>query len=503
MIEIVLTLLLGLIGAVCADGFAHPRPQDSTGLRRAPAIWLLCLVSLAIFGFFLAVSGNPYLALIFSIALHVLLVAASNAKYRMLGEPLLFSDFALFGAVFRHPQFYFSVLTIGQKLVGLIALAALTAIFYWLFVPSLTMAIVGSAIALSALILLMLSLRLQHIQNLAARPSLGRDAAALGLVPTLLLYWLRWREEKRAPANAQMRASTAPSPTPATSAAKEPAPWIIVVVQCESFADPVELFGDESNALAQLARSRQNAWLWGNLQVSGFGAYTMRTEYGVLFGRSEEELGFRRFDPYLTALNDTDLALPNKLGMERWRSVFVHPHDMRFYNRHLILPKAGFSELVGESLFATPAPQAGRYVTDAAVADKIIEIAHQASTPTFIYAVTMENHGPWANHGGAEIDQMIANYNRLVKAGDLMLGRLREGLASMKKPALLTFFGDHRPSIPGASEPGGPRHTPYVMVQFNADGRIASGREARLDLTPAQLHQAIVAKSRGSDFLLD
>jgi phosphoglycerol transferase MdoB-like AlkP superfamily enzyme len=243
--------------------------------------------------------------------------------------------------------------------------------------------------------------------------------------------------------------------------------------------------------------------IWGNLLASGFGAYTMRTEYGVLFGRGEEELGFRMYDPYLTAIADVDHAIPNKLRMNGWRSVFVHPHDMRFYNRHTLLPKAGFTDLVGENHFEAPPSGPGRYVKDAAVAEKIIEIARAAEAPTFIYAVTMENHGPWARHGGADPQQMIANYNRLVKAGDSMLGRLREGVASLGQPALLAFFGDHRPSIPGASEPGGPRHTPFVMIQFDAQGRITGQPNARLDLTPAQLHHAIVELTQGSTIVRD
>ena len=500
MIEILLTLALSLAGAVCADRYARPTPSKSgLALRRAPAIWLLSLISASIFGILLAASGNPYLALILSLALHVLLVSASNAKYRMLGEPLLFSDLALIGAIFRHPQFYFSVLTIWQKGLGLIALAALAAVLYWFFVPSLIMGVAGLTLALSAFAILLLSLRLRPFSNLATRPAVEKDTCEFGLLPIILLYWLRWRVEK-AVSEKRLGAGALPEGIPLATAEQA---RIIIVVQCESFADPVELFGGNADTLVHLGRSRRDGLIWGNLLASGFGAYTMRTEYGVLFGRGEEELGFRMYDPYLTAIADVDHAIPNKLRMNGWRSVFVHPHDMRFYNRHTLLPKAGFTDLVGENHFEAPPSGPGRYVKDAAVAEKIIEIARAAEAPTFIYAVTMENHGPWARHGGADPQQMIANYNRLVKAGDSMLGRLREGVASLGQPALLAFFGDHRPSIPGASEPGGPRHTPFVMIQFDAQGRITGQPNARLDLTPAQLHHAIVELTQGSTIVRD
>jgi phosphoglycerol transferase MdoB-like AlkP superfamily enzyme len=271
------------------------------------------------------------------------------------------------------------------------------------------------------------------------------------------------------------------------------APELAIMIQCESFADPVELFGTQADpALPGLASARARSFLWGNLEVSGFGAYTMRTEYGVLFGRGEEDLGFRRYDPLLTALGEGSYGLPARLP--GWRSLFVHPHDMRFYGRDEVMPAAGFAELVGEAAFAAPAPGAGRYVTDAAMADRILDLAQTATEPSLIYAVTIENHGPWSPEGDADL---IQSYLTLVRKGDAMLTRLLAGIAELKRPALLVFFGDHRPSIPGASMPPlpeaeGGRHTPYVMLRLDAEGKVVPGANRRQDLTPAELHHAVL-----------
>jgi len=73
-----------------------------------------------------------------------------------------------------------------------------------------------------------------------------------------------------------------------------------------------------------------------------------------------------------------------------------------------------------------------------------------------------------------------------------MLSTLREQLALLKRPAVLVFFGDHRPSIPGATSPDGGRHTPYVMIRFNEAGDIVRGDNRRVDLTPAELHHAML-----------
>ena len=484
-----LAVPLALVGVLLLDGLVHPRHMR---LRRIEGVWLTMLLALAGFGLFLALSGNPLLAAVLVLALQLLIVVSSNAKRKMLGEPLLFSDLALIGAVFRHPQFYFSALAMWQKAAGAVVVIALLTALAWLFQLRPVMQATGAAIGFAALLALTISLRLPRFRQLAGQPQVDADVAALGLAPTLLLYWLRWRGADRAygaipaaPALVQEIGTNAPSPE------------IIVAVQCESFADPVELFGDPAHALNGLERARADAVQWGNLLVSGFGAYTMRTEYGVLFGQEERALGFRRYDPFLTALDDVHHALPQRLGSEGWHSLFVHPHDMRFYNRHRILPAAGFAELVSESAFAPPSPGQGRYVSDAAVADKILQLAGAAQGPSFIYAVTIENHGPWSAGGDSSGEPLLQHYNRLVQGGDAMLGRLQAGLAALQRPALLAFFGDHRPSIPGLSEPGGDRHTPYVMLQFDAGGQVVSGANQRLDLTPAQLHHCILHRSCG------
>jgi hypothetical protein len=73
-----------------------------------------------------------------------------------------------------------------------------------------------------------------------------------------------------------------------------------------------------------------------------------------------------------------------------------------------------------------------------------------------------------------------------------MLGDLIQYLSTDGRPALLVFFGDHRPSIPGVTAPGGARHTHYVVVRFDANGRILKGQSAAIDLTPAALHHLVL-----------
>lgn len=484
---VVMILLAGLI-----DGLARPRQYIwCLFLRRSWAgFWLFALQTATLFGIFLAICGNPLFSTVLVLALVALLIVASNAKYATLGEPLLFSDLALVGALFRHPQFYFSAISLPQRVVVAIAALALVALLVGQFELALQGHLWGLAIALGSSAVLMLTVRSGRYRTLAPLPDAQADIVRYGLLPTMMLHWLRWRQSDDPPPACQVVRTH-------QSNGYE-VPELMVVVQCESFADPAELFDAPELELPTLAQARANAWKWGALQVSGFGAYTMRTEYGVLFGREEEALGFRRFDPFLTALGETSHALPAQLKHAGWRSLFVHPHDMRFYGRDVLMPAAGFVELVGEESFSPPPAGEGRYVHDIEVAAKLALLARANPTPSLLYAVTMENHGPWAAGAKVKPGEIPQDYVRLARRSDQMLAVLLEEIAVMRRPAMLTFFGDHRPSIPGASTPGGARHTPYVVIRFDREGKIIGGGKESVDLTPAQLHHVMLDAALGT-----
>ena len=141
--------------------------------------------------------------------------------------------------------------------------------------------------------------------------------------------------------------------------------------------------------------------------------------------------------------------------------------------------------------FAPPSAGEGRYVTDAAMAGTIGDLARKATEATVLYAVTIENHGPWAPEDGSGPRDLVSSYLRLVRNSDAMLATLLEALADLGRPSVLVFFGDHRPSIPGVTTPGPVRHTPYVVVRLDASGAVVEGEQRRVDLTPAQLHHAV------------
>lgn len=463
------------------DATVWPR---STRMRRWQGLVLHALIMTAVFGICLAGSGNVPVAAVLAIALMALFAGASNAKCKMLGEPLIFSDLALIAAVVRHPRFYFTAISVRQRIMlGLATTIALVA-FILLFSTQLRPHLTGGVLLLWSSCVLILLLRSRWFESLALVPDLTKDLARYGLLATLFLYWRRWRR------------TVDPQPCAALSPERDrvdpAAPELIVIVQCESFADPVEIAGHREQVLPGLTKARATAWQWGNLEVSGFGAYTMRTEYGVLFGRTEAELGFRRYDPFLTARGEASYALSARLSGAGYRCSFVHPHDMRFYSRDRLMPAVGFDYLIGEEEFAPVSAEGDRYIDDRTLGAAIMDLIDKAEGPTLIYAVTMENHGPWDSTGAGGARGRLDAYLRHLGSSDAMLADLSARLSLDGRPALLVFFGDHRPSIPEVTAPGGERHTPYVMLRFDGGRTIAKGGEGRIDISPAVLHHAIL-----------
>jgi hypothetical protein len=474
----VIFLLATLLGSLLLDATVRPRHRLGWTVR---GLALHVALLTALFGLFLAGSGSGLVSAVLALSLMALFTTVSNAKHAMLGEPLLFSDLALILAIFRHPRFYLTAVPAKQRWGFMIGGPILVLVLAALFVPRWAPHLLGFALLATGAGSLLFLLCRPFAPGLTTEPDVDADLIRHGLIATLLLYWRRWRGEMDPPVC-----------PPLTVDAIDSSPEIIVIVQCESFADPVELTGNGGHALPGLAAARERAWQWGDLGVSGFGAYTMRTEYGVLFGRSEVALGFRRYDPFLTAHGETSYALTARLRGYGYHSLFVHPHDMRFYGRDRLMPAIGFDQLIGEEGFDQIEPDGHRYVNDRQLGASIGALIAKADRPTLIYAVTMENHGPW------DKDQLTGSlgglgaYLKHLRSSDGMLSDLSDLLAKSGRPALLVFFGDHRPSIPGVTEPGGARHTPYVILRFSTDGQIVTGANTRVDLAPDELHHAIL-----------
>ena len=473
-----LTLLLPL-GMALAACFAieaatvepgHPRGRSPGVLAGRAVVYAL------LFTFWFQFSWRPWLACASTALTLVVFAVISHLKKRVIGEPLVFSDFALLRQVPRHPELYYTRPPTDPRVFGP-ALAGVAVVVAWYALePTALPASRPAAILLAVLLPLALAALVlaadgrtalgAALAGLAPRPDLRRDVGRWGLAPTLALYALRWRRERREAPSAPAEPPPRPRAAPRDGRGDPP---VIVVAQLESFLDPVRLGGPP---LPMLERVRARAWQYGRLRVPAHGAYTMRTEHAVLTGREEEELGFARFDPYLSLGGRLPDALPRVAAGAGFESVFVHPFAESFFDRAAIVRAMGFERLVMEEAFAD-AERRGRYVADSAVAARILAEARGDRAPLLVFTVTMENHGPWRPGRLPGIDVPLDQYLHHVGHAGAAVEALLDGLAVR---ASCACTGTTRPRCPPARRASASRRRTTRSFPSTAAGRAPRGR---------------------------
>ncbi len=228
----------------------------------------------------------------------------------------------------------------------------------------------------------------------------------------------------------------------ANAAAKKPN---VVVILSESFADlrdvsDEDLFGsvydkyDEALGLSSVSKTR----------LPTFGGYTVRSEFELLFG--------------LPVMSMSNLPAPHTRleGMEKQNTIvqeylkngysttYIHPYIETFYDRNEIYPSYGFSNMIFEDAFDTEKDTYRSFVSDLAVVEKIKEQLIEDTAPSFIFAMTMQNHQPYAAPDGkfeGELDYYLGGVEKSSEA----IYELLRTLESFPEETIVLFLGDHFP----------------------------------------------------------
>lgn len=485
MVDCLLSLLpplaLALAGAFAVEGLAQARSGRPVAVSwRASDVAIRLGAYALLTAFWFMFSWRPWLASLSCIATLAVMTTIDSLKRRVIGEPLVFSDFALLRQVPRHPELYYTR-SLADPRMALPLIAALVFVALWYVVePTLLPAspiAAGAAILLLPLALFGLVLATRSaigrklLRARFARPDLEADVARYGLVATTLAYLGRRDAERSEPPPVSQ-------PHPAVAAAGPDE--VVVLVQLESFLDPVALGGPP---LPLMSCIRERAAQYGRLAVPAHGAYTMRTEHAVLTGLEGARLGFGTFDPYLATGGRDPTSLARRARAAGFETVFVHPFHPDFFDRAQVMRAFGFERLVMEEDFSG-APRVGPYVGDVAVAERILAEVRAKTGPLFVFCVTMENHGPWKPGRLPGIDDPraqylhhVANTGRCVEVLIAGLSELGEGRTT------LCVFGDHPPSL-ACCPPSAQPQTDYALFRFGFD---EAGTPQRRDLTAAEL----------------
>jgi phosphoglycerol transferase MdoB-like AlkP superfamily enzyme len=445
----------GLLASVVVDQFTLPKPR----LARRASAWMIHAGAYSlIFALEFAVFRRPWFSAASVLAWQLLITLVSNAKFLSLREPFIYQDFEYFTDAIRHPRLYLPFLGWWRALLAAAAFVLIVAIGLRAEAP-MTQVIGGGAVALLALIALLIGAalvmiglyRLQRVAVLSYQPE--NDTRTFGLIAAL---W-RYRHEERKPIDA----ATLPQPfhvharVTRDNAFHRPN---IVVVQSESFFDArrwadclnPRIYENWSGLCAESVSH-------GRLAVSAWGANTVRTEYSFLSGLSDDAMGIHRFNPYRRLARTGIATLASALKARGYRTVCIHPYPASFYARNDVFPLLGFDEFIDIEQFQD-ASLAGAYVADMEVMKKIESRLHTQDEAVFVFAITMENHGP-LHMERVEPDEIpkllsaplpagcadLAAYARHLANADIALGHLAQALRNKQTPQWLCVYGDHVP----------------------------------------------------------
>ena len=150
----------------------------------------------------------------------------------------------------------------------------------------------------------------------------------------------------------------------------------------------------------------------------------------------------------------------------RYSTTFIHSYNSNLYNRSITYDSFGFDNFIFEDGFSKKAEKKGGYISDMALADKIISLyRNKGKNPMFLFAVSMENHQPFYENkfGGQKFVEIksdvlleehkksLQSYVNGVYDADRALGRLTDYFKNVNEDVMIVFFGDHLPNLLGNS----------------------------------------------------
>lgn len=487
-----LGLALGSAGAIRMACRSEP--------RRLIALMLDLTWPLFAWAWLVVVTGRPMLAGIVVLGIFGGLAFAERAKRRILMEPVIFSDLSLLKLVLRQPSLYLPYVgyaKVGTACFGMaLSLAALVVVdaplAFWTWETG-AVGLIGGLIVIWA----MAESGLKLVSGLLKRLTLARnpeaDSVRYGALGTQLIHGLVARGERPR----RQAAVRPPRTMPAMTHARTPP---VVLVQAESFFDIRRLSSAiPPGVLPTFERMKRESLLWGRLDVRGRGGNTMRTEFDVLTGLGEAELGLDWRNPYHAFARQPVDSLAWRFKAKGYRTLCIHPFDKAFFARDKVMPNLGFDLFLGEEAFDGRIRE-GHYIADSEIA-RLAETLLQDREPIFLFAITIANHGPW--HAPAQpilptipdcvlrqVGPELLGLVRGLQRTDQMLGRIATAMIRRGDDGLLAFFGDHLPSLPETFEGLGftDMTTDYLLWRPGHGNCLRNDRSAS-DLSTAILDQ--------------
>lgn len=232
----------------------------------------------------------------------------------------------------------------------------------------------------------------------------------------------------------------------------------IIFVMSEAFWDPT-LLKEVSFSADPIPyfRSLQKSQTSGVMLSPVYGGGTANTEFEVLTGLSIQFFP-QGLVPYVEYARKPIEALPTILKKQGYETTAIHTYDNWFYGRNNVYQNFDFDKFISKEFFHNP-EYSGQYIRDTELSRRILEEMKKTDKPDFIYAISMQGHGPYSaeenpnnsikisGNLSPEPQAILENYTNIVSDVDQSLKLLIEGLEQSREPSIVVFFGDHLPML--------------------------------------------------------
>ncbi len=235
----------------------------------------------------------------------------------------------------------------------------------------------------------------------------------------------------------------------------------IIVILSESLWDPENLPGVQisEDPLKNMKKIIEENH--GGVMVSNtFGGGTIRPEFEVLtsFSMADMPSGALPYQQYLRGNLFSFAQYYHDMG---YRTAGIHTYTSSFYKRGHSYAKLGFDKFIGAEELTDP-EYSGPFISDKQLMKEIIkEVETDPKTPSFVFGISMENHGLYSGkYESSDIDikatgkdfdpeenDILVNYAQGVKNADEAIKELYDYVKQREKPTVVLVFGDHLPSL--------------------------------------------------------
>lgn len=217
----------------------------------------------------------------------------------------------------------------------------------------------------------------------------------------------------------------------------------IIYIMSESYADFRRIDPDLKNGTEIYADLDAVAaeGVQGTSVVPTFGNGTVKTEFELMFGLPVKSLGNAGIPHKLLKSGVEQDTFANMYHDAGYNTTYIHPFHSTFYDREDVYSEYGFDRMIFDDDFTVPTNNFRTFMDDDSAFRQAEEVMESTEGPDYIHITTMQNHQPFIDGVGEEVDNYFAGIQLSNEALRDFTNRLKE----WDEPVILVFTGDHFP----------------------------------------------------------